>query len=610
MLRAAALTLSLSLLAGVAHAQCLTASERATLAADIAAHQLDSTWSAARQYQHAFDRLGFGQNPNRADAYDPAAPDLRGALADRIALSVHQARAPRAWVGARLGALQDPSQSNPFVYRFADMTMNETYAETRNATLELQRIRALLESTTDTAERVRLQAMLRDAQRTRSRINRDIRNSAQAYRVAMMTSSANVAVGDVIAEFWMNHFNVDARKALWGSIDYQRALKSAQCGTFRQLLEASAKHPAMLIYLDNYRSRRGRINENYGRELLELHTLGDDTFRYYTQADVVDAARALTGWGIGFTEPSPGQHEAAFRFYAGSHVQGRITLFDEAPQGTPLVLEPINDRRGNPTAEAVARGEALLEYLANHPATRRNICTKLSRWLLGIAPGRIVQGCANDAVWGTDGDLAAIYSYLIRQPEMFHGRNPAGRRVANTFRNKEKNPVELVVSAYRAAARGVFSLDNLRGQIRASSDLGISPGWYPPPTGYPDERGWLSSGLLIRYNAFLHEAIDSAALRLLDPAGTNLQGNRLERYVQRRVDEALSNPNPTRNRMLDALSAELIAEVYKDPDSVNVGKRALRAALVNPDVRDDSGLPSPLRTHLHHYLGHTVSVRK
>ncbi len=599
---------ALTFVASQADAQCLTATERNTFETDVRRLLGTSTLNNQELHQHVFSRLGFGHNPVRGDAYDRTSTGQRAALAELIATRLYQGRSPRGWVAQRLAGLSDPARSAPhssFVYRAADQTIHEAYTEVRNATLELSRLQTLLANETDPTERARLRDEIRTAQQIRSRINADSRNAAAAYRIALMTSAPNVALGDQIHEFWRNHFNIDATKTTWASVDYDRTLKRNQCGTFYELLEASAKHPAMLIYLDNFRSRRGRINENYGRELLELHTLGDDTLQYYTQEDVVDAANALTGWGIRFTEVTPGEHTAEFEFYQGGHVARELVLFDTAPRGRALTLPAIVNSSGNPTDEAVQRGEMLLRYLANHGSTKRNICKKLSTWLLGYRDSTTIQGCVD--VWGEDGDLAAIYRYFLTRPELFHA-NGATR---TTFQNKQRNAQELVVGAFRAAGRPVFDLANIRRIMATSAELGIPPARYPPPTGYDDGNVHLSPGVLIAYSAFLHQYLDPTNLRLDLSTGT-LRGEALEQWVRDRLVDANAAPTAAeRNERLAALSDRLVRDVYKQFGLPVQRARALHYAFDQADVKDDDGTtPDPLRTHFHLLLGHLSAMKK
>ncbi len=601
---------TLALPAASAEAQCLTAAERAELRTLLETRLTQSDWPVARLYHHTYNRLSFGQHPLRSFAFEPSL--TRPQLAQRIVSSLNGAANPRNGVGLQLAGLTDdgrPPWRDPAQYRAAAQTLSEAYSEVRNANTEVQRIRTELDATTDPDERARLQEELLFAQRVRNGINADLRSAAQAYRVALMTSAPNVAIGDVLNEFWTNHFNIDARKSTWASVDYQRSLRAAQCGTFYQLLRTSAQHPGMLIYLDNFRSRRGSLNENYGRELLELHTFGDDKFEFYTQDDVIAAAEALTGWGIAFPQPEPQVFEPEFRFYASGHVGRSLTLFDNAPNPIPVTLDPINNGQGQPTPAAVQRGEQLLRHLANHPRTKVNICRKLSRWLLGFQTAAIVNGCANPQVWGSDGDLVSIYRYFLTRPEFFHSLEDPAATVRNTFRNKARNPQDLVVSAYRAAGAAAFNLGLLRTQISASSLLGISPAQFPPPTGYDDNNGWLTSGLLIRYNAFLHQSVATDRLRLTR-GDRDLTGDALETNVRNRVENARALTGNARTAALDRISADIISNVYRLPDSRNGARRALRQALLQADIRNSDGEPSPLRTHFHTFLGHGLALRK
>ncbi len=608
-MRAALLTFAaLSLATTTAHAQCLTDTERTQFELEVRQLLGTSDLTNAELHHHVFSRLGFGHNPRRGDAYDRRATAQRRALAETIATRLYQSRSPRNGVGQNLAGLEDATREAPFsrfVYRLADQSIDEAYSEVRNASLELSRLRALLDAETDPTERARLQAELRLAQRVRSRINGDARNAAAAYRVALMTSATNVAVGDQIHEFWRNHFNIDATKTTWASIDYDKTLKRHQCGTFYELLTASAKHPAMLMYLDNFRSRRGRINENYGRELLELHTLGDDTLQFYSQQDVIDAANALTGWGIQFTEVAPGQHTARFAFYRGGHVPEALTMFDDSPRGVPLTLPAMNNGQGAPLEDAVQRGEALLEYLANHASTKQNICKKLSTWLLGHRSGGVVRGCVD--AWGTDGDLAAIYRYFLTHPDLYRSEG----WTKNTFLLKHKNAQELAVGAFRAAGLPVFDLGNLQRLVATSAQLGIPPARYPPPTGYSDERTHLSPGVLIRFGAFVHEQVDTSRLRL-EVDGVALQGDALEQWVRDRIVNARAGADAeTRHQRLLALSDRLVRDVYNQFGLPGRKARALHFALNRPDVRDSDGTTQdPLHTHFHLLLGHSSALRK
>ena len=179
--------------------------------------------------------------------------------------------------------------------------------------------------------------------------------------------------------FWMNHFSVFAGKAeirVYLADYEEKAIRPNALGRFRDLLEASARHPAMLRYLDNAQNRAGYLNENYARELMELHTLGVDGG--YTQKDVQELARVLTGFGL-------------FAFSRAWHDDGPKTLLGQ----------PIRARGERELDEA-------LDRLARHPSTARFVSRKLAVFFVADEPpAALVERMA--AEWArTDGDIAAV----------------------------------------------------------------------------------------------------------------------------------------------------------------------------------------------------------
>src|SRR5438477_3577108 len=179
---------------------------------------------------------------------------------------------------------------------------------------------------------------------------------------------------EVLADFWFNHFNVyeGDSPTRYGIARYEQdAIRPHVLGTFRDLLGAVASSWAMMSYLDNYLSTGRAINENYGRELMELHTLGVDGG--YTQADVQEVARAFTGWGID-------QRAGTFTFRAGSHDQAAKTVL-----GQRL-----------PAGQGQKDGTDVPDILAKHSSTARFIATKLCRRFVSYAPPDAVVSRAAD----------------------------------------------------------------------------------------------------------------------------------------------------------------------------------------------------------------------
>ncbi|HEY0152625.1 MAG TPA: DUF1800 domain-containing protein [Longimicrobium sp.] len=311
---------------------------------------------------------------------------------------------------------------------------------------------------------------------------------------------------DVMADFWFNHFNVffgkGAGRYLVG--DYERAaIRPHVFGRFRDLLGATAAHPAMLVYLDNARStvadsatalmtgRRPRgINENYARELLELHTLGVDGG--YTQRDVGEVARAFTGW----TVPAAG--------YGARRLQGeprfvfRRALHDA--EAKTVLGRPLAPGRG------IEDGTEVLDLLARHPATARHIARKLAgRFVADDPPQRLLDELA--AVFTrTDGDLRQVTRALFRSPEFARARGA-----------KTRTPFEFVAGTLRATEAEVRPSREL---IQTLRQLGHLPYAATPPTGYiHDSAEWTSGGaMLARMNFALALSRGEVQGVRIDPA--------------------------------------------------------------------------------------------
>ena len=269
---------------------------------------------------------------------------------------------------------------------------------------------------------------------------------------------------EVLVDFWFNHFNVFARKGqtiIYVGEHERDAIKPHVLGRFRDLLGATASSPAMLYYLDNWQSRQGALNENFARELLELHTLGVDGG--YSQQDVENVARVFTGWTI--TRPE----QAAFRFAPRLHDRGVKTVLGHTITGGGR-----------------DEGERVLDLLARHPATAKHVATKLAQRFVDDTPPPSVIERAAAVFRATDGDLLAVVRTIVVSPEFFS---------TSTRRTKIKTPLEYVVSALRASGADVRS-----GQatLRALADMGMPLYLCQPPTGYDETaRGWISAGALV-----------------------------------------------------------------------------------------------------------------
>src|SRR2546426_1764695 len=216
--------------------------------------------------------------------------------------------------------------------------------------------------------------------------------------------------------FWMNHFNVFQYKANLRVLvaDYEeRAIRPHALGRFRELLGATARHPAMLIYLDNAQNAANRINENYARELMELHTLGVDGG--YTQRDVQELARILTGFVVreGWFEFIPGRHDYGDKLLLGHSIRGR----------------------------GAAEVDEALDLLAQHPATARFLCRKLALFFVSDDPSEVLVERLASTFRSSDGDIAAALRELFGSPEF-----------RASLRTEFQDSVHYAVSAARLAS--------------------------------------------------------------------------------------------------------------------------------------------------------------
>jgi uncharacterized protein (DUF1800 family) len=273
---------------------------------------------------------------------------------------------------------------------------------------------------------------------------------------------------EVMTDFWFNHFNVffGDGPVRYLVADYERnAIRPHVFGKFHDLLRATARHPAMLLYLDNAMSnaRRG-INENYARELLELHTLGVDGG--YTEEDVREIARAFTGWTLNRRS----RPAAEFQFVRALHDDAmKVVLGRQLPAGRGL-----------------EDGEDVLRVLSRHPATAHFIATKLvQRFVSDEPPADFVEELA--AVFRkSDGDLRAVTRVLFTSPRFYESRH---------YQAKVKTPFELVASALRTTNADFRMTAQLAQTLRS---LGQLPYTESAPTGFPaTSEEWVNSGAML-----------------------------------------------------------------------------------------------------------------
>jgi uncharacterized protein (DUF1800 family) len=417
--------------------------------------------------EHALNRLSFGPTPGQVDEVQ------RLGLARWIDQQLNPASINDSAVQSRLTPLPDP----PGIDRRAARNLSEE-------------------------ERMQMQRRARQA----------TRQSVQALAAQKLTRAvySDRQLEEVLVDFWFNHFNVFAGKGRTSAFipDYElEAIRPHIWGSFRELLGATAKSPAMLFYLDNWLSadpnaaeelqrgnaaerlrrlgrlggagltpqqqqrlqqqqqqgpRRNGLNENYARELMELHTLGVDGG--YTQQDIIEVARALTGWTL------EGRQEGEFQFVARLHDRGEKKVLGHTI------------RAGG----GIEDGEQVLDIVAAHPSTARHIATKLVRRFVSDEPPPALVKTVAETFTRTKGNLREVVRTLITSPE-FYAAEYRGAKV--------KTPLEFVVSGVRSTGRDVREPRQL---LQALQQLGMAPYQCQPPTGYDDTaETWVSAGALV-----------------------------------------------------------------------------------------------------------------
>lgn len=331
---------------------------------------------------------------------------------------------------------------------------------------------------------------------------------------------------EVMVEFWTNHFNVPLPSdgsASMKTSDDRDVIRAHALGSFTDLLQASATSPAMLTYLSNNHSRGKDPNENYGRELLELHTVGTEA--HFTQADVRNSALTLTGLSTEF--PS-----RQFAYRAEAHYVGPVQVLGWSAANA-----------GADKGQAVA--ESYLSYLAAHPATARRLATKLCvRFVSDDPPGDLVER------------LAQVY--LTSQTQIVPVLQAlfASQEFADSPLLKQRRPMEDLTAAARALGiqPAPNGLEGLRQVFNLLSGMGNLPmGWYRPD-GYPDVAGpWASSaGTLAQWNNHLQMAAGSYPNQLTYAGPASLLGSPVPATCGALVDHLVATllmcPLPHRDR--------------------------------------------------------------
>jgi uncharacterized protein (DUF1800 family) len=358
---------------------------------------------------------------------------------------------PKAWLTAQIGPARQPLQ--------ADGTPFKSGAQLVADLIQFRRERRDARQANDT-----------EAAKAFARQQRQVLLDEMGARFDLgFTTTTPFA--ERLVWFWNNHFTISTQNAQTASLAgaYEReAIRPHVLGKFADLLLAAESHPAMLIYLNNSSSmgpnsvaginRNRGINENLGREILELHTLG--VRGGYHQDDVISLAKAITGWTIYDTATNP-DHGGEFLYFPRLHEPGREIVLGK----------PYSDM-------GQEQGRAVLADLARHPATAEHVATKLARHFIADEPPPALIEVLTKTFLDTDGDLLQVSKALVMAPESW-----------SSAQSKIKHPSEWMVTYIRAAG---LDKGDARRMVPALNRLG-EPLWRPAaPKGFGDGNDdWL-----------------------------------------------------------------------------------------------------------------------
>ncbi len=519
---------------------------------------------------HVLNRLGFGPRPGDVDRV------LAMGVSAYIDRQLRAEDIPDAAASANLKRFPTLEMTTAQLFDKFERPLREARRERQRELSSRDEAMASGKSdrneAADEAERIR--QMITPENRPR-RVVEEL-SEARILRAAESERQLN----EVLLDFWMNHFNVFAGKGLDRIFvtSFERdVVRPRLWGKFEDLLMATAKSPAMLFYLDNAQSaadpehrppqplRIGRIlgfgprpmrapgagqpgnggpaglNENYARELMELHTLGVDGG--YSQKDVTELARVLTGWSIVRPEQGTG-----FVFRARLHDAGAKTVL-----GVSF-----------PPGGGIEEGERMMRILAGQPATARRIAFKLcQRFVADEPPSELVERVAKKYL-ASGGDLRDTVRAAVTSPEFFDPRH---------YRAKIKSPFEYVVSAIRAVGAAP---DNALPIARQLAQMGEPLYLCQPPTGYSDAaQAWVNTGALV---ARLNFALQLSANRL---PGTTITLSRLI------APEDAADPG----KAVKALSLALIGEDLSPGTRETVEKRIASRPASPGDPEANTQLP-------------------
>ena len=275
-----------------------------------------------------------------------------------------------------------------------------------------------------------------------------------------------------MCEFWTDHFNINHNKdPEWAfkNEDDREVIRKYALATFPELLSASAHSGAMMYYLDNWLNIVGTAQENYARELMELHTLGVNGG--YTETDVKEVAKVLTGWSLNLNSSSP--NYLRFQFVRAWHQTGTKTVLGQT-------IPPFSYQQG---------GEQVLAILSSHPSTARHIATKMTKWLLTENPPQEIIDDVTATYLATGGDIKAMIRAILREEYL--------AQVPSAIAPKFRRPFHYIASLLRGLEAEVYDPNAL---LYFLSIMGHLPFDWHAPNGYPDSVNAWGRSLLPRWS--------------------------------------------------------------------------------------------------------------
>jgi uncharacterized protein (DUF1800 family) len=341
-----------------------------------------------------------------------------------------------------------------------------------------------------------------------------------------------------MVEFWTDHFSIDAYNGddqYYKTIDDREVIRAHALGSFPQMLAASAHSPAMLYYLNNDISTAVKPNENYAREIMELHTLGVDGG--YTQQDVQEVARCFTGWTI-YPSSSGAALWGTFRYNPATHDNGAKSVL-----GFNI-----------PAGGGQADGDLVLQILATHPNTAKYIAKKLCAYLLGYNVPQATVDAVASTYSSTGGDIKSMIRTALA-PDRLAAALP-----------KLKRPFHHFVSTLRGMPSTVTSTTSIRTRLSGAGHL---PFAWPTPDGYPDAPEYWQDNVLARWNfgaSMLNNEIGGVSVDATafftgattadasaDRINLNMTGNQLASTDRNELRDYMLPNNPTPQKQRDSL---------------------------------------------------------